>query len=109
MEYCLQALLSHSTLEEQCQQLITALPLFSLLIQVKKPTLVPNLPTYSTKVLIPYNGEFGLIPAVTASFPQLRTQKAATTSKLLSGLLSHSNNFQSLQKKNAVEGLNLGF
>ncbi len=34
VEYCLQALLSHSSLEEHCGQLISALPLFSLLIQV---------------------------------------------------------------------------
>ena len=34
VEYCLQALLSHSTVEEQCNQLVNALPLFNMVLQV---------------------------------------------------------------------------
>jgi len=33
VEYCLQALLSHSTVEEQCNQLVNALPLFNMVLQ----------------------------------------------------------------------------
>jgi pimeloyl-ACP methyl ester carboxylesterase len=33
VEHCLQALLSHSTVEEQCTQLLTALPLFQMVLQ----------------------------------------------------------------------------
>ena len=34
IEYCLQALLSHSTVEEQCAQLIASLPTFNMILQV---------------------------------------------------------------------------
>merc|ERR1719383_934378 len=33
IEYCLQALLSHSTVEEQCKELVQSLPLFNLVLQ----------------------------------------------------------------------------
>lgn len=33
IEYCLQALLSHSTVEEQCEQLVNYLPLFNMVLQ----------------------------------------------------------------------------
>jgi len=33
IEYCLQALLSHSTVEEQCAQLIASLPTFNMILQ----------------------------------------------------------------------------
>ena len=34
IEYCLQALLSHSTVEEQCTEILNSLPLFYMVLKV---------------------------------------------------------------------------